>query len=164
MVAIKRSFFLINLKLSHHGCLKKNGRKCFATALAKRKEPSENSRSQEQPVFPVTVPKNILSQSAAPVFRLKKNGRKCFATALAKRKEPSENSRSQEQPVFPLRVPKNILSQSAAAVFGLGFIDAGGDWSRIGVISKESEDLLKFAAFVVIPLCVFLIFSVSKEE
>ncbi|KAL9362697.1 hypothetical protein Peur_045482 [Populus x canadensis] len=166
MVAIKRSFFLINLKLSHHVRLKKNGRKCFATALAKRKEPSENSRSQEQPVFPVTVPKNILSQSAAAVFGLKKNGRKCFATALAKRKEPSENSRSQEQPVFPLRVPKNILSQSAAAVFGLGFIDAGysGDWSRIGVISKESEDLLKVAAFVVIPLCVFLIFSVSKEE
>jgi hypothetical protein len=116
---------LINLKLSHHGCLKKNGRKCFATALAKRKEPSENSRSQEQPVLSVTVPKNILSQSAAAVFGLKKNGRKCFATALAKRKEPSESSRSQEQPVFPLRVPKNILSQSAAAVFGLGFIDAG---------------------------------------
>ncbi|KAL9399612.1 hypothetical protein Peur_008573 [Populus x canadensis] len=163
MVAIERSFFLINLKLSRQ---KKNGRKCFATALAKRKEPSESSRSQEQPVFPLRVPKNILSQSAAAVFGLKKNGRKCFATALAKRKEPSENSRSQEQPVFPLRVPKNILSQSAAAVFGLGFIDAGysGDWSRIGVISKESEDLLKVAAFVVIPLCVFLIFSVSKEE
>ncbi|XP_061966300.1 uncharacterized protein LOC133690122 isoform X2 [Populus nigra] len=125
---------------------------------------TESSRSQEQPVFPLRVPKNILSQSAAAVFGLKKNGRKCFATALAKRKEPSENSRSQEQPVFPLRVPKNILSQSAAAVFGLGFIDAGGDWSRIGVISKESEDLLKVAAFVVIPLCVFLIFSVSKEE
>ncbi|XP_011012250.1 PREDICTED: uncharacterized protein LOC105131878 isoform X2 [Populus euphratica] len=70
MVAIKRSFFLINLKLSHHGRLKKNGRKRFATALAQRKEPSENSRPQEQPVFPLRVPKNILSQSAAAVFGL----------------------------------------------------------------------------------------------
>ena len=38
-----------------------------------------------------------------------------------------------------------------------------GDWSRIGVISKENEDLLKFAAFIVVPLCIFLIFSISKE-
>ncbi|KAB5552752.1 hypothetical protein DKX38_010063 [Salix brachista] len=117
MVAIKRSFLLINLELSHH-------------------------------VYP------------------EKNGRKCLTTTSAKKKESSENPRSQEQPPFPLRAPKNLLSQSAVAVFGLGFIDAGysGDWSRIGVISKESEDLLKVAAFVVIPLCVFLIFSISKEE
>ncbi|KAJ6742969.1 DNA-DIRECTED RNA polymerase SUBUNIT BETA [Salix viminalis] len=117
MVAIKRSFLLINLELSRH-------------------------------VYP------------------EKNGRKCFTTTSAKKKESSENPRSQEQPLFPLRAPKNLLSQSAVAVFGLGFIDAGysGDWSRIGVISKESEDLLKVAAFVVIPLCVFLIFSISKEE
>ncbi|KAJ6362150.1 hypothetical protein OIU78_002537 [Salix suchowensis] len=117
MVAIKRSFLLINLELSHH-------------------------------VYPV------------------KNGRKCLTTTSAKKKESSENPRSQEQPLFPLRAPKNLLSQSAVAVFGLGFIDAGysGDWSRIGVISKESEDLLKVAAFVVIPLCVFLIFSISKKE
>ncbi|KAG5243709.1 DNA-directed RNA polymerase [Salix suchowensis] len=117
MVAIKRSFLLINLELSHH-------------------------------VYP------------------EKNGRKCLTTTSAKKKESSENPRSQEQPLFPLRAPKNLLSQSAVAVFGLGFIDAGysGDWSRIGVISKESEDLLKVAAFVVIPLCVFLIFSISKKE
>uniref|UniRef100_A0A6N2MQW4 DUF7887 domain-containing protein n=1 Tax=Salix viminalis TaxID=40686 RepID=A0A6N2MQW4_SALVM len=96
MVAIKRSFLLINLELSRH-------------------------------VYP------------------EKNGRKCFTTTSAKKKESSENPRSQEQPLFPLRAPKNLLSQSAVAVFGLGFIDAGysGDWSRIGVISKESEDLLK---------------------
>ncbi|KAJ6698681.1 DNA-DIRECTED RNA polymerase SUBUNIT BETA [Salix purpurea] len=117
MVAIKRSFLLINLELSHH-------------------------------VYP------------------EKNGRKCLTTTSAKKKESSENPRSQEQPLFPLRAPKNLLSQSAVAVFGLGFIDAGysGDWSRIGVVSKESEDLLKVAAFVVIPLCVFLIFSISKKE
>ncbi|KAI3709242.1 hypothetical protein L2E82_39002 [Cichorium intybus] len=57
-----------------------------------------------------------------------------------------------------------IVSQAAVAVLGLGFIDAGysGDWSRIGVISKETEDLLKVVAFIVIPLCFFLIFSISK--
>ncbi|CAK7338138.1 unnamed protein product [Dovyalis caffra] len=97
---------------------------------------------------------------------LKKNGRKCVTTTLAKRKDLSENSRSQEQPIFPLRVPKKIISLSVVAVSGLGFIDAGysGDWSRIGVISKESEDLLKVGAFVVVPLCIFLIFSILKEE
>jgi hypothetical protein len=38
-----------------------------------------------------------------------------------------------------------------------------GDWSRIGVISKETEDLLKLAAFAVAPFCIFLIFSFSRE-
>jgi len=38
-----------------------------------------------------------------------------------------------------------------------------GDWSRIGVISKETEDLLKLAAFVLVPFCIFLIFSFSRE-
>lgn len=31
------------------------------------------------------------------------------------------------------------------------------------MISKESEDLLKIAAFVVVPLCLFLIFSFSEK-
>ncbi|KAL7591831.1 hypothetical protein Lser_V15G33295 [Lactuca serriola] len=59
-----------------------------------------------------------------------------------------------------------IVSQAAVAVLGLGFIDAGysGDWSRIGVISKETEDLLKVVAFLVIPLCFFIIFSISKTR
>lgn len=39
-----------------------------------------------------------------------------------------------------------------------------GDWSRIGVISRETEDLLKVAAYVVSPLCIFLIFAISEEE
>ena len=38
-----------------------------------------------------------------------------------------------------------------------------GDCSRIGVISKETKDLLKFAALIVVPLCIFLIFAFSKE-
>ncbi|KAL8223110.1 hypothetical protein R6Q57_020509 [Mikania cordata] len=60
--------------------------------------------------------------------------------------------------------PLKILSQAAVAVLGLGFIDAGysGDWSRIGVISTENEDFLKVAAFVVVPLCLFIILSISK--
>ncbi|KVI01366.1 uncharacterized protein LOC112501123 [Cynara cardunculus var. scolymus] len=64
------------------------------------------------------------------------------------------------------KYPLKIVSQAAVVVLGLGFIDAGysGDWSRIGVISKENEDLLKAAAFIVVPLCIFLIFSISKPN
>ncbi|RWV83839.1 hypothetical protein GW17_00054503, partial [Ensete ventricosum] len=32
------------------------------------------------------------------------------------------------------------------------WIRYSGDWSRIGVISKETEDLLKIAAYLVTPL------------
>ncbi|EPS64943.1 hypothetical protein M569_09846, partial [Genlisea aurea] len=51
-------------------------------------------------------------------------------------------------------------------IFALGFIDAGysGDWSRIGVISTETEDFLKAAAFVVVPLCIFAIISLSLKR
>ncbi|KAI3985708.1 hypothetical protein MKX01_030622 [Papaver californicum] len=65
-----------------------------------------------------------------------------------------------------LRIPKVFIVQSAIAVLGLGFIDAGysGDWSRIGVISKENEELLKVAAFVVVPLCLYLILSLPNLE
>lgn len=38
-----------------------------------------------------------------------------------------------------------------------------GDWSRIGVISKETEDLLKLSVFLVVPLCLFIIFTLSKD-
>ncbi|KAF3974082.1 hypothetical protein CMV_002538 [Castanea mollissima] len=92
------------------------------------------------------------------------NGKKLGITS-AKKRDLSENSTQQEN-IFPLKVSNPILSRSVVAVLGLGFIDAGysGDWSRIGVISKENEDLLKFAAFIVVPLCIFLIFSFSKES
>ncbi|CAN6581715.1 unnamed protein product [Malus baccata var. baccata] len=48
----------------------------------------------------------------------------------------SEDSTTPENFTFP---------RAAVAAFRLGFIDAGysGDWSRIGAISKESEELLK---------------------
>ncbi|KAL6191563.1 hypothetical protein ACLB2K_037953 [Fragaria x ananassa] len=99
---------------------------------------------------------------------VKKNGRD-LGTIMAKRRDsPTEISSTQEGGfVFPrLRVSNTIVARSVVAVLGLGFIDAGysGDWSRIGVISKESEDLLKVAAFLVVPSCLFLIFSISKQH
>ncbi|KAJ7979571.1 DNA-directed RNA polymerase subunit beta, partial [Quillaja saponaria] len=107
--------------------------------------------------------KSFILSSLSSYLLGKKNGRK-FGT-LAKKKELHDNSSSQQKPIFPLRLSKAILARSGIAVFGLGFIDAGysGDWSRIGVISTETEDLLKIAAFLVVPLCIFLILSFPKE-
>ncbi|KAK4789567.1 hypothetical protein SAY86_016871 [Trapa natans] len=89
----------------------------------------------------------------------------------AKKGDLSEDSepRQSDGATLPwLKVPLSplLITQSALAVFGLGFIDAGysGDWSRIGVISKEAEDLLKVAAFIVVPLCIFAIISISKQQ
>ncbi|KAJ9162925.1 hypothetical protein P3X46_022661 [Hevea brasiliensis] len=103
--------------------------------------------------------------SSPNLYRPNKNCRR-NATTLAKKRDFSQNSTTQQEPIFPLRLSSKFLAQSAIAVSGLGFIDAGysGDWSRIGVISKETEDLLKVAAFLVIPLCFFLVFSISREE
>ena len=39
-----------------------------------------------------------------------------------------------------------------------------GDWSRIGVISRETEDLLKAATYLVVPLCILLIFFLCKND
>ncbi|XP_028067841.1 uncharacterized protein LOC114270507 isoform X1 [Camellia sinensis] len=98
---------------------------------------------------------------------VKKNGTKFrSSTVVSQKRELGEKSRDKQEPIFPLRVSNTILAQSTITVLGLGFIDAGysGDWSRIRVISKETEDLLKLAAFVVVPLCIFLIFSFSKKQ
>ncbi|KAK9275530.1 hypothetical protein L1049_022797 [Liquidambar formosana] len=112
----------------------------------------------------LVIEMSLISNNISSHLLVKRNGRKP-RTTLAKKRDLSENSRAQQGPNFSLRFSKTILARSAIAVFGLGFIDAGysGDWSRIGVISKESEDLLKLAAFIVVPLCLFLIFSNSKE-
>ncbi|XP_057968241.1 uncharacterized protein LOC131157851 [Malania oleifera] len=113
---------------------------------------------------------SFVSKSLHAHLFLKKNCRKLskgikFRTTLARKRDLSENSRAKQGPIFPLKVSNTILARAMVAVFGLGFIDAGysGDWSRIGVISKGSEDLLKAAAFVVVPLCLFLILSLSRE-
>ncbi|KAK7329892.1 hypothetical protein VNO77_24073 [Canavalia gladiata] len=95
---------------------------------------------------------------------VRKIGRR-FWTISARKEEFQDNSKNQRQSSFPIRVSKSIIARAAIGLFGLGFIDAGysGDWSRIGVITPQSEELLKIAAFVVVPLCVFLIFSLSNE-
>ncbi|XP_061990869.1 uncharacterized protein LOC133709223 [Rosa rugosa] len=112
--------------------------------------------------------KSAIFNKLSPYLFVKKNGRE-FGTILAKRRDlqPENPSTQGGKFVFPpLRVSNTILARSVVAVLGLGFIDAGysGDWSRIGVISKEIEDLLKVAAFLVVPFCLFLIFSISKEQ
>ncbi|XP_027329692.1 uncharacterized protein LOC113846059 isoform X2 [Abrus precatorius] len=86
-----------------------------------------------------------------------------FWIISARKEEFQENGKFQKRSLFPLRVSKSIIARTAIGVFGLGFIDAGGDWSRIGVITPQSEELLKVAAFLVVPLCVFLIFSLPSE-
>ncbi|KAL3643022.1 hypothetical protein CASFOL_013837 [Castilleja foliolosa] len=86
------------------------------------------------------------------------------------KKNNSENSnyKSNKPLLAPLKLTSTskILIQSAAVgLFALGFIDAGysGDWSRIGVISKGAEDLLKSAAFLVVPFCIFVIFYLFRK-
>jgi hypothetical protein len=84
---------------------------------------------------------------------------------MSKRRDFSEKS-NEERPILRIKVPNTIVARSAIAVLSLGFIDAGysGDWSRIGVISKETEELLKIAAFLVVPLCIFLALSFSNDS
>ncbi|KFK29667.1 hypothetical protein AALP_AA7G163100 [Arabis alpina] len=86
-----------------------------------------------------------------------------LVTVMSKGRDFPEKSNEKR---FRIKVPNIILAQSAITVLGLGFIDAGysGDWSRIGVISKETEELLKIAAFLVVPLCIFLALSFSNES
>ncbi|KAI7734359.1 hypothetical protein M8C21_011032, partial [Ambrosia artemisiifolia] len=95
-----------------------------------------------------------------PFVKVKKNinGDTRTIVSMAKKDDFSQKS----TPKTPLK----IASQAVVAVLGLGFIDAGysGDWSRIGVISTETEDLLKAAAFVVVPLCLFIVLSISKAS
>ncbi|KAE9602368.1 hypothetical protein Lal_00049703 [Lupinus albus] len=83
------------------------------------------------------------------------------STIFAKKKEFIKN-----QPFFKLNISKSLFARTAIGVLGLGFIDAGysGDWSRIGVITTQSEELLKVAAFVVVPFCIFLIFSLPNDS
>ncbi|KAF8025544.1 hypothetical protein BT93_F2396 [Corymbia citriodora subsp. variegata] len=94
------------------------------------------------------------------------NGRKPGAILAKKKDLIDPSSKTSGRPGFALRVSNPILARAAIAVFGLGFVDAGysGDWSRIGAISKDGEDLLKIAAFFVVPLCIYAIFSVSKDS
>ncbi|XVE71691.1 hypothetical protein DITRI_Ditri10aG0171800 [Diplodiscus trichospermus] len=116
----------------------------------------------------LVIQKSLISKAIVDPYLLdrRNNRRFRFVTKMSrKRKDVDEISRSQQLPSFPLRVSNTIVARSVVAVSALGFLDAGysGDWTRIGVISKEVEELLKIAAFVVVPLCIFLIFSFSSE-
>ncbi|CAN0838242.1 hypothetical protein LINGRAHAP2_LOCUS2055 [Linum grandiflorum] len=82
----------------------------------------------------------------------------------ARRKDDGDDSDSAPQ---PRNIPiGKLVASSAKAVLGLGFVDAGysGDWSRIGAISKETEDLLKVASILVALFCVLIVISISKQE
>ncbi|KAF5200279.1 Dna-directed rna polymerase subunit beta [Thalictrum thalictroides] len=89
----------------------------------------------------------------SPYLVISRNGRR-LKTTQAQKQDPTEKLETQKQPILSLRVPSVFLARSAVAVLGLGFIDAGysGDWSRIGVISRETEEFLKVAAYVTISL------------
>lgn len=88
-----------------------------------------------------------------------------LVTVMSKKRDFKEKP-YEKRPFLQIKVPNTILARSAVAVLGLGFIDAGysGDWSRIGVLSKETEELLKLAAFLVVPLCIFLGLSFSNDS
>ncbi|KAG6587801.1 hypothetical protein SDJN02_02494, partial [Cucurbita argyrosperma subsp. argyrosperma] len=105
-----------------------------------------------------------LSALPHPLLLSNNNARK-FGTTSAKRTGDSDSISSTQLKFPSLRVANPLLARSVVAVLGLGFVDAGysGDWSRIGAITKETEDLLKIGAFLVVPFCVFLIFSFSEQ-
>ncbi|CAN1157719.1 hypothetical protein LINPERPRIM_LOCUS27349 [Linum perenne] len=107
--------------------------------------------------------------SSISIIQFRSTKSKQFA---ARRKDDSnKNNSSPPQPDFRLKLPGNILiaklvSSAAVAVFALGFVDAGysGDWSRIGAISKETEELLKVASFLVVPFCALIVISIAKSD
>ncbi|CAK9215920.1 unnamed protein product [Sphagnum troendelagicum] len=59
-----------------------------------------------------------------------------------------------------------LLLQTVIVVFTLGFIDAGysGDWSRIGALSKEKEELLRIAAYGVVPLSAATVWAIGNRS
>ncbi|KMT14013.1 hypothetical protein BVRB_4g078420 [Beta vulgaris subsp. vulgaris] len=95
---------------------------------------------------------------------LRNKGKRSTAI-FAKKQEFSNFPDNKDKPNFELKISNKIIAQSAIAILGLGFVDAGysGDWSRIGVISRETEDVLKIAAFLVVPFCLFVIFSLARN-
>ncbi|CAK9329764.1 unnamed protein product [Citrullus colocynthis] len=114
----------------------------------------------------------VIRVSAVPYPLSNNNNGRKFRITSAKRTQDSDSdystsSTQAKQLKFPsFRVSNPLLARSVVSILGLGFVDAGysGDWSRIGAITKESEDLLKIGAFLVVPFCVFLVFSFSKLD
>ncbi|XP_038879768.1 uncharacterized protein LOC120071517 [Benincasa hispida] len=109
----------------------------------------------------------FIGVSTVPYPLSNNNHSRKFRITSAKLTEDSDSDSKSSQLKFPsLRVSNPLLARSVVSVLGLGFVDAGysGDWSRIGVITKESEELLKIGAFLVVPFCVFLVFSFSRLD
>ncbi|AQL08840.1 hypothetical protein Zm00014a_016351 [Zea mays] len=61
---------------------------------------------------------------------------------------------------------RTVMLRAGVALFALGFVDAGysGDWSRIGAISKDTEELLKLGAYAVVPLSLALIIWLPEGD
>uniref|UniRef100_A0A7N1A981 DUF7887 domain-containing protein n=1 Tax=Kalanchoe fedtschenkoi TaxID=63787 RepID=A0A7N1A981_KALFE len=111
----------------------------------------------------ISISNLILPPSSYPHVN-HNNGRRHRSFILAKREDPAAKRVPEKiDPKFPIN---KALAQVGISVLALGFIDAGysGDWSRIGVISKDTEDLLKAAAFAVLPLSLYLIYKISSKE
>ncbi|XP_062216438.1 uncharacterized protein LOC133916673 [Phragmites australis] len=87
--------------------------------------------------------------------------RRSYRLRPCRAKKPANEERARGS-----ALSKSVLLRSAVALFALGFVDAGysGDWSRIGAISKDTEERLKLGAYVVVPLSVALVFSLSQDS
>ncbi|BBN05710.1 hypothetical protein MPTK1_3g15380 [Marchantia polymorpha subsp. ruderalis] len=77
--------------------------------------------------------------------------------------ETEEKSSDEDKPFF---LSADFWLQVAIFLFAAGFVDAGfsGDWSRIGVLTKETEGELQMAAIGVVPLAGTLIWSISQRR
>ncbi|CAI7777855.1 unnamed protein product [Closterium sp. NIES-54] len=64
------------------------------------------------------------------------------------------------------RVRPKVAGQAAISLATAGFVDAGysGDWSRIGVITADTERTLQLAALGVVPLAALAIFLLWDRQ
>lgn len=105
-------------------------------------------------------------------------GRVCLMMASAEKEEQASAEEVEEaSAVGNTRAPITIkrsefltspdfFVQLGIFVLAAGFVDAGfsGDWSRIGVLSPETEEELQWAAIGVVPLAATLIWSIYKRN
>ncbi|XP_042414970.1 uncharacterized protein LOC122004106 isoform X1 [Zingiber officinale] len=106
-----------------------------------------------------------------PALPWKRAARQFPATRAKKEEAEGGGTKAEENTTsaFSLSAAASTLARPAVAAFGLGFLDAGGtrysgDWSRIGAISKETEEFLKIAAYFVVPFCFLLIYFISEGQ
>ncbi|XP_042414088.1 uncharacterized protein LOC122002813 isoform X2 [Zingiber officinale] len=103
-----------------------------------------------------------------PALPWKRAARQFPATRAKKEEAEGGGAKAEENTTsaFSLSAAASTLARPAVAAFGLGFLDAGysGDWSRIGAISKETEEFLKIAAYFVVPFCFLLIYFISEGQ